>query len=165
MVHVDTSNIVICIDWHDTIDQALNPLGLLDNWLVDKFRQVARVAGNRVEFHIVSDAGASKIEQTRESAEYFISDLIGKGINFKELYLTRYPCGQEGKSSVVTALQAYCLIDDRGDILNEASQTGCKTIKSQGRGDRERSYLAVVEDWIRQETVQGILTNRGAIPL
>ena len=49
--------------------------------------------------------------------------------------------------------------------MNEASQTGCKTIKSQGRGDRERSYLAVVEDWIRQETVQGILTNRGAIPL
>ena len=107
----------------------------------------------------MSYAGASKIEQTRASAEYPISDLIGKGINFKELHLTRHPCGQEGKSS------AHCLIDDRGDILNEASQTGCKTIKSQGRRDRELSYLAVVEDWIRQETVQGILANRRAIPL
>ena len=67
-------------------------------------------------------------------------------INFNELRLSRYPCGPEGKSSIVAALQAHCLIDDRGDILNETSQTGCKTNKSQGRWDKDLSYLAVVED-------------------
>ena len=35
---------------------------------------------------------------------------------FKDLHLTRAPCGREGKASIVTALQAHRLVDDRSDI-------------------------------------------------
>ena len=38
VVHVSSSNVVVCIDWHDTIDQALNPIGELSSRLVDKLR-------------------------------------------------------------------------------------------------------------------------------
>ena len=64
VVHVNTSNVVVCIDWHDTIDQALNPIGELSTCtcLVEKLRVLTRVAGNRIEFHIVSYAGESKVE-------------------------------------------------------------------------------------------------------
>ena len=165
VVHVDTSNIIVCLDWHDTLDQALNAIGLLDNRLVDRFRQLCRVANNRIEFHIVSYAGASKVQQTKDGAEYLISDLISKGIPFKDLHLTRYPCGSEGKSSVLTALQAHCLVDDRPDICNEAAQTGCKTIRSSGRSDKDLTFIAAIEDWIAQESVAGILQNRRAQPL
>ena len=89
VVHVDASNIIVCLDWHDTLDQALNAIGLLDTRLVDKFRQVCRAANNRIEFHIVSYAGASKVQSTKDGAEYLISDLISKGIPFKDLHLTR----------------------------------------------------------------------------
>ena len=70
-----------------------------------------------------------------------------------------------GKASTVAALQAHCLVDDRGDVLNETALTGAKTIRSEGQRDRELHWLAAVEDWLRQETVAGILYNRRAIPL
>ena len=165
VVHVDTSNIIVCLDWHDTLDQALNAIGLLDNRIVDRFRQLCRVANNRIEFHIVSYAGACKVQQTKDGAEYLISDLISKGIPFKDLHLTRYPCGSGGKSSVLTALQAHCLVDDRSDICNEAAQTGCKTIRSSGRSDKDLTFIAAIEDWIAQESIAGILQNRRAQPL
>ena len=54
VVHVSSSNVVVCIDWHDTIDQALNPIGELSSRLVEKLRSLTRVAGNQIEFHIIS---------------------------------------------------------------------------------------------------------------
>ena len=74
----------------------------------------------------------------------------------------RHPCGREGKASTVAALQAHCLVDGRSDVLNETALTGAKTIQSEGQWDRELHWLA---DWVRQETVKGILYNRRAIPL
>ena len=162
---MDAGNIIVCLDWHDTLDQALNAIGLLDNRIIDKFRQVCRVANNRIEFHIVSYAGASKVQQTKDGAEYLISDLISKGIPFKDLHLTRYPCGSEGKSSILAALQAHCLVDDRRNICNQVSQSGCKVIRSGGRSDSDLSYLAEIEDWIRHESIEQILLNRRAQPL
>ena len=165
VVHVDASNVIICLDWHDTLDQALNAIGLLDNRVIDRFRHICRTANNRVEFHIVSYAGASKVQQTKDGAEYLISDLISKGIPFKDLHLARYPCGPEGKSSIVSALQAHCLVDDRRDICNEVAQSGCKVIRSEGRSDKELSFLAEIDDWLRYETVEQILLRRRAQPL
>ena len=165
VVHVDTRNIVICVDWHDTLDQALNAVGELNQRVVDRFRAVCRIAKNRVEFHIVSYAGESRIEGTRAGATHLIDFLNRNGIPFRDLHLVRHPCGREGKASTVAALQAHCLVDDRGDVLNETALTGAKTIRSEGHRDRELHWLAAVEDWIRQETVDGILYNRRAIPL
>ena len=130
VVHVNTSNVVVCIDWHDTIDQALNPIGELSTRLVEKLRVLTRVARNRIEFHIVSYAGLSKVESTKAGAEHVISQLIREGLPFKELHLARHPCGRQGKASVVSALQAHCLVDDRSDIINECNQLGIKTIRS-----------------------------------
>ena len=165
VVHVNTSNVVVCIDWHDTIDQALNPIGELSSRLVDKFRSLTRTAGNQIEFHIVSYAGQSKIESTKAGAEHVISQLIAEGLPFREVHLARYPCGRQGKSSIISALQAHCLIDDRSDILNECRQLGIKTIRSEGRSDRELCWIAEVEDWLRLEGVAGILENRRPVPL
>ena len=119
--------VVVCIDWHDTLDQALNAIGELSSRLVEKFRALTRIAGNRIEFHIVSYAGASKVDATKASAEHVIGQLIYQGLPFKELHLARHPCGREGKASICSALQAHCLVDDRSDILNENKQLGIKT--------------------------------------
>ena len=147
VVHVNTSNVVVCIDWHDTIDQALNPIGELSSRLVEKLRSLTRIAGNRIEFHIISYAGASKVESTKAGAEHVISQLIREGLPFKDLHLARHPCGRQGKASVISALQAHCLVDDRSDIINECSQLGIKTIRSEGRFDKELTWIAEVEDW------------------
>ena len=165
VVHVNTSNIVVCVDWHDTLDQALNAIGELSSRLVEKLRALVRIAGNRIEFHIVSYAGASKVEATKASAEHVIGQLVYQGLPFKELHLARHPCGREGKASICSALQAHCLVDDRSDILNENKQLGIKTIRSEGRNDRELSWIAEVEDWIRCEGLDYILHARRAVPL
>ena len=165
MVEVDASNIRICVDWHDTLDQALNAVGELNQRLVDRFRAICRISNNRVEFHIVSYAGESKVQSTTEGANHLIDFLVRHGIPFRRLHLARHPCGREGKSSIIAALQAHCLVDDRSDVLNETALTGAKTIKSEGKVDRELHWLAAVEDWLRQETVEGILANRRAVPL
>ena len=124
VVHVSASNVVVCVDWHDTIDQALNPIGELSSRLVEKLRSLTRIAGNRIEFHIISYAGASKVDSTKAGAEHVISQLIREGLPFKDLHLSRHPCGRQGKASVICALQAHCLVDDRSDIINECSQLG-----------------------------------------
>ena len=165
VVHVDSTNIVICIDWHDTLDQALNAVGELNQRVVDRFAAVCRAANNRVEFHIVSYAGESKVEGTRSGANHLIDFLNRNGIPFRDLHLVRHPFGREGKASTIAALQAHCLVDDRSDVLNETALTGAKTIQSEGQRDRDLHWLAAVEDWVRQETVAGILYNRRAIPL
>ena len=165
VVHVSASNVVVCIDWHDTIDQALNPIGELSTRLVEKLRVLTRVAGNRIEFHIVSYAAASKVDSTKAGAEHVISQLINEGLPFKDLHLARHPCGRQGKASVITALQAHCLVDDRSDIINECSQLGIKTIRSEGRNDKELTWIAEVEDWLRHEGIDYILHARRPVPL
>ena len=165
VVHVSASNIVVCIDWHDTIDQALNPIGELSSRLVEKLRLLTRAAGNQIEFHIISYAGASKVESTRAGAEHVISQLIAEGLPFRELHLARHPCGRQGKASVISALQAHCLVDDRSDIINECSQLGIKTIRSEGRSDKELCWIAEIEDWIRLEGIKYILHARRPIQL
>ena len=165
VVHVRSSNVVVCIDWHDTIDQALNPIGELSSRLVEKLRLLTRVAGNQIEFHIISYAGASKVESTRAGAEHVISQLIAEGLPFRELHLARHPCGRQGKASVISALQAHCLVDDRSDIINECSQLGIKTIRSEGRSDKELCWIAEIEDWIRLEGIKYILHARRPIQL
>ena len=165
VVHVNTSNVVVCIDWHDTIDQALNPIGELSCRLVDKLRVLTRVAGNRIEFHIVSYAGWPKVESTKAGAEHVIDQLVSEGLPFKELHLARAPCGRQGKASIVSALQAHCRVDDRSDIINECRQLGIKTIKSEGRNDKELTWIAEVEDWLRHEGIDYILHSRRPVPL
>ena len=55
-----------------------------------------------------------------------IDQLNRAGLPFKEVHLSRAPCGREGKSSIVSALPAHCLVDARSDILNENRPTGIK---------------------------------------
>lgn len=165
VIEINTSNIRVCVDWRDTLDQALNAVGRLNEAVVDRFRALVRAADNRIEFHIVSYAGQERIKATTDSAHNLIGFLRSHGIPFTDFHLAQYPCGKQGKSSIVAALQAHCLIDDRGDILNEAARTGCKTIQSGGKPDKELHWTAAVEDWLNFETVEGILANRRAKPL
>ena len=62
----------------------------------------------------------------------------------------------EGKNSILCALKAHAIIDDRQDVLNGCFYAGVRCFKSEGKRDRELTYLALVEDWIRQEGVQSI---------
>ena len=62
----------------------------------------------------------------------------------------------EGKNSILCALKARAIIDDRQDVLNECFYTGVRCFKSERKRGRELTYLALVEDWIRQEGVQSI---------
>ena len=166
VIHIDASNVVVCVDWHDTIDQALNPIGELSPRLVEKLRSLVRAAGNRIEFHIVSYAGLSKVESTKEGAQQHVIDqLVREGLPFKELHLAWAPCGRQGKASIVSALQAHCLVDDRSDIINENKQLGIKTVRAEGRKDKELTWIAEVEDWLRYEGVDHILQHRRPIPL
>ena len=165
VIHIDAANVVVCVDWHDTLDQALNPIGELSSRLVEKLRSLVRAAGNRIKFHIVSYAGASKVESTKEGAQHVIDQLVREGLPFKELHLAWAPCGRQGKASIVSALQAHCLIDDRSDILNESKQLGIKTVRAEGRRDKELTWVAEVEDWLRYEGVEHILQHRRPIPL
>ena len=165
VIHIDASNVVVCVDWHDTLDQALNPIGELSPRLVEKLRSLVRAAGNRIEFHIVSYAGVSKVESTKEGAQHVIDQLVREGLPFKELHLAWAPCGRQGKASIVSALQAHCLVDDRSDIINENKQLGIKTVRAEGRKDKELTWIAEVEDWLRYEGVEHILQHRRPIPL
>ena len=158
-------NLVSKVVHVNTIDQALNPIGELSSHLVDKLRTLTRIAGNQIEFHIVSYAGQSKIDSTKAGAEHVISQLVAEGLPFRELHLARYPCGRQGKSSIISALQAHCLVDDRSDIINECKQLGIKTIRSEGRPDKELCWIAEVEDWIRHEGISYILHARRPVPL
>lgn len=165
VAHVDTSNIIVCIDWHDTLDQALNPVGYVDSRIVEKFRNLVRLAENRIEFHIVSYAGWSKLESTKAAARHLIDFLVQNGLPFREIHFARHPCGREGKSSILAALPAHCLVDDCQDILNENYLTGVKVVKSEGRWDRDLSWIALLDDWIRQEGIDCILQRRRPQPL
>ena len=97
--------------------------------MIERFKNIVRLASNGIEFHIVSYAAWSKIESTRSAAQYLINHLVSHALPFKRLHFAKHPCGKEGKSSIVAALQAHCLVDDRQDVLNEKNRTGIKVLK------------------------------------
>ena len=131
VVELEAGNIRICIDWHDTLDQALNGLGFLDKHLVEKFRRIVRVSNNQVEFHIVSYAGYSKLESTDRAARHLIDNLNSQGIPFKDVRFSRRPCGPEGESSIVCTLKAHAVIDDRPDVLTSAVAPVLKSFEAR----------------------------------
>ena len=155
-------NIIICLDWHDTLDQALNSEGSFDQYLIDKFKRVILAANNRVEFHILSYAGFNKIESTRQGANHLIGKLRSLDLPFKRLHLAKHPCGAQGKSSVLHQLGAHSLVDDRSDVVAECSHSGARCFRAAGRSDRALSFLALVEEWVKQEGVDSILQRRAA---
>ena len=155
-------NIKICLDWHDTLDQALNSEGSFDQHLIDKFNRVISAANNRIEFHILSYAGFNKVESTRQGANHLINQLRSQNLPFEQLHLAKHPCGANGKSSVLHQLGAHSLVDDRSDVVAECAHSGARCFKASGRHDRALSFLALVEEWIRQEGVDSILRRRAA---
>ena len=155
-------NIIICLDWHDTLDQALNSQGSFDQHLIDKFKRIILAANNRVEFHILSYAGFNKVESTRCGANHLIDQLRSLGLPFEQLHLARHPCGAQGKSSVLHQLGAHSLVDDRSDIVAECSHSGARCFRAAGRHDRALSFLTLVEEWVKQEGVDSILQRRAA---
>jgi hypothetical protein len=60
-VEVDRANIIASFDWHNTLDSALNPLGLLDDSVVENFVALDQAAGREIEFHIVSYSGTETL--------------------------------------------------------------------------------------------------------
>ena len=155
-------NIIICLDWHDTLDQALNSQGSFDQHLIDKFNRVILAANNRIEFHILSYAGFNNIDSTRRGANHLIDQLRSLNLPFEQLHLAKHPCGAQGKSSVLHQLGAHSLVDDRSDVVAECSHSGARCFRAAGRHDRALSFLALVEEWIKQEGVDGILKCRAA---
>ena len=133
--------------------------------------RISQVQRNIKPLSRTSYAGWSKIEGTKASAEYLIDQLNREGLpfkDFKEVHFSRAPCGREGKSSIVSALQAYCLVDDRQDILNENYNnytTGIKVIKSECKRDKELSWIVLIDHWLRQEGIESILQRHRPIPL
>jgi hypothetical protein len=155
-------NIKICLDWHDTLDQALNSQGSFDQHLIDKFNRVILAANNRVEFHILSYAGFSKVDSTRRGANHLIDQLRSLNLPFEQLHLAKHPCGANGKSSVLHQLGAHSLVDDRSDVVAECSHSGARCFRAAGRHDRALSFLTLVEEWVKQEGVDSILKRRAA---
>ena len=155
-------NIKICLDWHDTLDQALNSQGSFDQHLIDKFNRVILAANNRIEFHILSYAGFNKVESTRQGANHLINQLRSPNLPFEQLHLAKHPCGANGKSSVLHQLGAHSLVDDRSDVVAECSHSGARCFRATGRQDRDLSFLTLVEEWIKQEGVDSILRRRAA---
>ena len=153
-------NIRVCVDWHDTLDQALNHAGHFDSYLIEQFQNIVKLTNNRFEFYIVSYAGWSKKEDTRKAATRLIADLVNHGIPFKSINFATYPCGKQGKSAVVASLGGHCLIDDRQDILNENFRSGIKVILSGGRQDTRLDWLDNLTDWLQRESVEEILATR-----
>lgn len=49
--------------------------------------------------------------------------------------ITKAPIGQQGKAVILSDLDVSIFIDDRGDIRNECSRTGCITIAANGETD------------------------------
>ena len=101
------------------------------------------ITGAKGHQTIVSYAGWSKIEGTKASAEYLIDELNREGVPFKEVHFSRAPCGREGKSSIVSA----------------------QVIKSEGKRDKELSWIVLIDDWLRQEGIESILPRHRPIPL
>jgi len=155
-------NIKVCLDWHDTLDQALNSEGSFEQYLIDKFKRILLAANNRVEFHILSYAGFSKVESTRRGANHLIDQLRSQGLPFEHLHLAKHPCGAQGKSSVLHQLGAHSLVDDRSDIVAECSLSGARCFGAAGRHHRDLSYLTLVEEWVKQGGVESILKRRSA---
>ena len=139
-------NIKICLDWHDTLDQALNSKGSFDH-LIDKFNRVILAADNRVEFHILSYAGLSKVESIRRGANHLIDQLRSQGLPFEQLHLAKHPCGAHGKSNVLHQLGAHSLIDDRSDVVAECSHSGARCFRAVGtwRAGGGYKYIARLE--------------------
>ena len=77
----------------------------------------------------------------------------------------RRPGLGEGRGRRISALQAHCLVDDRSDIINECTQLGIKTIRSEGRSDKELCWIAEIEDWLRLEGIKYILHARRPVQL
>ena len=73
-----SGNLIIFFDWHDTLDCAVNRLGLFDNSIVDKFVDLVQVAKGRVEFHIVSYSGPGRARQTDIDANNLAAYLDGQ---------------------------------------------------------------------------------------
>ena len=71
VAEVDRSNIIICFDWHNTLDSALNPLKLYQS-IVDKFLELDQAAHGRVEYHVVSYSGVETGRKTKDTAENLI---------------------------------------------------------------------------------------------
>ena len=155
-------NIKICLDWHDMLDQALNPQGSFDQHLIDKFNRVVLAANNRIEFQILSYAGFNKVESTRQGANHLIDQLRSLGLPFEQLHLAKHPCGAQGKSSVPHQLGAHSLVDGRSDVVAGCSHSGARCFRAVGRHDRALSFLTLVEEWIKQEGVDSILKRRAA---
>ena len=160
-----SGNVRVCVDWHDTLDQALNFAGHLDSFLIERFQNIVKLTNNRVEFYIVSYAGWSKKEETRRAAEHLIADLVNHGIPFKSVNFSTYPCGKQGKSAVVASLGGHCLVDDRQDVLNENFRAGTKVIKSRGRRDTRLDWLDTLTEWFQRETVELILKTHFPRPI
>lgn len=59
-VEVDRPNIIASFDFN-TLDSALNPLGLLDDSVVENFVALDQAAGREIEFHIVSYSGTETL--------------------------------------------------------------------------------------------------------
>ena len=86
-VEVDRANIIASFDWHNTLDSALNPLGLLDDSVVENFVALDQAAGREIEFHIVSYSGTETLWATRETAENLCGYLRERGLKFREVFI------------------------------------------------------------------------------
>ena len=161
-VEVDRNNLTICFDWHNTLDSALNLVGLYTQSIVDKFLDLDQVAGGRVEFHILSFSGAETGARTRNTAENLCGYLrTVLGLKFGDVFICPDPTGPRGKSTVLVQLGAHALVDDRDYICTECSRTGAKTFLVYASDTL--SWFPQITNWVRTEGVDRIIGRHRAV--
>ena len=158
-----SGNLIIFFDWHDTLDCAVNRLGLFDNSIVDKFVDLVQVAKGRVEFHIVSYSGPGRARQTDLDANNLAAYLRQQGLPFRSVTVVGDPVGPGGKTPILTSTGAHIHCDDRSDVCEEARRANIYTINVYK--SETLSWFPQLRAFVQQNGVEWIINNHTPVAL
>ena len=142
--------IIACLDWHNTLDIAIEPDGAPKDWL---FRTLAKLYRNHfpIQFRIVSYCQARETrESTLRLATQFTrvcnDSIDGLGAPpFGDVVLTWKRVGPSGKAAALAQLGASVIIDDNNATLRECRIAGALGICVERRDANRALYEALDE--------------------
>ena len=135
--------IIACLDWHNTLDIAIEPDGAPKDWL---FRTLAKLYRNHfpIQFRIVSCCQARETrESTLRLATQFTrvcnDSIDGLGTPpFGDVVLTWKRVGPSGKAAALAQLGTSVIIDDNNATLRECRIAGALGICVERRRSTRR---------------------------
>ena len=142
--------IIACLDWHNTLDIAIEPDSAPKDWL---FRTLAKLCRNHfpIQFRIVSYCQARETrESTLRLATQFTrvcnDSIDGLGTPwFGDVVLTWKRVGPSGKAAALAQLGASVIIDDNNATLRECRIAGALGICVERRDANWALYEALDE--------------------